>query len=43
MKKLLAGISIEEVMPINIEMSNIYRYINVLIYPISFIFSLNFI
>lgn len=41
MKKLLAGISIEEVMPINIEMSNIYRYINVLIYPISFIFSLN--
>lgn len=43
MKKLLNGISVEEVMPMNIKMSNLFRYMNVLIYPVSFIFAINLI
>ena len=38
MKKLLNGATLEEVMPMNIQMSNVFRYMNVIIYPISFIF-----
>ncbi|UTJ06040.1 hypothetical protein [Arcobacter roscoffensis] len=43
MKKLLNGSTLEEVMPLNIQMSNIFRYMNVIIYPTSFIFALNLI
>tara|TARA_B100001063_G_C16530862_1_gene436361 strand:- start:294 stop:680 length:387 start_codon:yes stop_codon:yes gene_type:complete len=43
MKKLLNGSTLEEVMPMNIQMSNIFRYMNVIIYPTSFIFALNLI
>lgn len=43
MKKLLNGTTIEEVMPMNIQMTNIFRYMNVIIYPTSFIFALNLI
>lgn len=43
MKKLLNGATLEEVMPMNIQMSNVFRYMNVIIYPISFIFALNII
>lgn len=39
MKKLNDGLTIEEVMPININMTPLYRYMNVLIYPLSFIFA----
>ena len=43
MKKLSQGSSLEEVMPINIKMTAIFRYMNVLIYPLSFIFALGLI
>ncbi len=43
MKKLLNGATLEEVMPMNIQMSNVFRYMNVIIYPISFVFALNII
>ena len=39
MKKLNEGSSIEEVMPMNIPMTNVYRYMNVLIYPLCYIFA----
>lgn len=43
MKKLSQGQSIEEVMPMNIKMIPLYRYMNVLIYPLSFIFALGLV
>lgn len=43
MKKLSQGQSIEEVMPMNIKMTPLYRYMNVLIYPLSFIFALGLV
>lgn len=43
MKKFSNGFSIEEVMPINVKMTIIFRYMNVLIYPISFIFAVGLI
>ena len=43
MKKISNGFSIEEVMPINVKMTIIFRYMNVLIYPISFIFAVGLI
>lgn len=39
MKKLSSGLSLEEVMPMNINMTPIFRYLNVVIYPISYIFA----
>lgn len=39
MKKLSNGSSIEEIMPMNIKMTPLYRYMNVLIYPLSFLFA----
>lgn len=43
LKKISRGHNIEELMPFNIEMIPLYRYMNVLIYPISFIFALGLI
>ena len=43
MKKLSNGLNIEEVMPINVKMTPIFRYMNVLIYPLSFIFAVGLI
>jgi hypothetical protein len=43
MKKLSNGSSLEEVMPINVKMTVIFRYMNVLIYPLSFVFALDLI
>lgn len=43
MKKLNDGYEINQVMPINIKMTPLYRYMNVIIYPLSFIFALGLI
>jgi hypothetical protein len=43
MKKLSNGHSLEEVMPMNIKMTPLYRYMNVLIYPLTFIFAVGLI
>ena len=40
MKKLLKGISIEDIVPMNIVMTPLLRYFNVLIYPITFLFAI---
>jgi len=39
MKKLSDGHELEEVMPMNLKMTPLYRYMNVLIYPLSYIFA----
>ena len=36
MQKLNAGIDIKEVMPVNMKMTNLFRYFNVLLYPFCF-------
>lgn len=41
MKKIDNGLSLSEIMPMNIKMTSLFRYINVLIYPLSFLFSMN--
>ncbi|WP_226896409.1 hypothetical protein [Poseidonibacter ostreae] len=43
MQKLSNGSSLEEVMPINVKMTPIFRYMNVLIYPLSFVFAVGLI
>jgi len=43
MQKLSKGISIEEMMPFNIKMTPLFRYMNVLIYPLSFVFAIGLI
>ncbi len=40
MKKLLKGISVEDIVPMNIVMTPLLRYFNVLIYPITFLFAI---
>lgn len=40
MKKLSQGQKIEEVMPMNVKMGFLYRYMNVLIYPLTFFFAI---
>ena len=40
MKKISKGSTLEEIMPINPKMTPIFRYMNVLIYPLSFVFAL---
>ncbi len=40
MKKLSQGIDIMEIMPINIKMTLVFRYFNVIIYPITFLFAM---
>ncbi|RXJ83384.1 hypothetical protein [Arcobacter cloacae] len=37
MKKLSLGISIEEIIPINVKMIPVFRYMNVIIYPLTFL------
>lgn len=43
MQKISNGIPIEEVMPINTKMTPLFRYMNVLIYPLSFVFATSLI
>ena len=43
MKKLSHGISIETIIPMNIKMTPLLRYFNVLIYPLTFLFAIKFI
>jgi len=40
MKKLSQGIDIMEIMPINIKMTLVFRYFNVIIYPLTFLFAM---
>ena len=40
MRKLLNGMSIEEIIPMNINMSPILRYFNVIVYPLTFLFAI---
>ena len=39
MHKLSHGLPLEELMPINLNMTPLFRYLNVLIYPLSFVFA----
>ena len=43
MKKLSNGASIEEIMAINIKMTPILRYFNVIVYPLTFLFAIKMI
>lgn len=43
MKKLSHGITIENIIPMNINMTPLFRYFNVLIYPLTFLFAIKFI
>ena len=43
MKKLSNGASIEEIMAINIKMTPILRYFNVIVYPLTFLFAMKMI
>ena len=36
MQKLSSGVDIKEIMPINIKMTLLFRYFNVIVYPLSF-------
>jgi hypothetical protein len=42
MKKLSNGNSIEELMPLNVKMNFFFRYMNVIIYPLTFLFAIAF-
>lgn len=39
LQKISQGYSIGEIMPVNIKMTLLFRYMNVLIYPLSFAFA----
>lgn len=41
MQKLSKGEKMEDIMPVNMKMGFLYRYMNVLIYPITFLFAIN--
>jgi hypothetical protein len=43
MRKLLNGMSIQEIIPMNINMSPILRYFNVIVYPLTFLFAIKLI
>ena len=43
MKKLLNDISIETIIPMNIKMSPLLRYFNVIVYPLTFLFAIKII
>ena len=43
MKKLLNNISIEMIIPMNIKMSAFFRYFNVIVYPLTFLFAIKLI
>jgi len=38
--KMSNGMQLEEILPLDIQMNNYFRYLNVLIYPLSLIFAL---
>lgn len=40
LKKLSLGLDLNEIMPMDIKMTNVFRYMNVIIYPLSFIFAI---
>jgi hypothetical protein len=42
MQKLSSGKEIEEIMPMDVKMTIVFRYMNVLIYPLSFLFAVGF-
>jgi hypothetical protein len=42
MKKLSIGKSVYELIPLDIKMTLIFRYMNVLIYPLTFLFAVGF-
>ena len=42
MKKLSADIPIENIIPMNIKMTPLFRYFNVIIYPLTFLFAIKF-
>ncbi len=42
MKKLSLGTSIENIIPMNIKMTPLFRYFNVIIYPLTFLFAIKF-
>lgn len=42
MKKLSFGIPIENIIPMNIRMTPLFRYFNVIIYPLTFLFAIKF-
>lgn len=39
MKKLSNGLTLEEIIPFNANISPVLRYLNVLLYPLSFLFA----
>ena len=43
MKKLSKGMSIEEIIPMNINMSPVFRYFNIVVYPLTFLFAIKLI
>ena len=43
MKKLSKGMSIEEIIPMNINMSPVFRYFNIVVYPLTFLFAIKMI
>ncbi|APW66451.1 hypothetical protein LPB137_11595 [Poseidonibacter parvus] len=43
MKKLSSGLDISEIITFNVNMTPLFRYMNVLIYPVSFIFAVGLI
>ena len=43
MRKLLNGMSIEEIIPMNINMSPVFRYFNIVVYPLTFLFAIKLI
>ena len=43
MKKLSNGISVEKIVPMNVNITPIIRYFNVIIYPLTFLFAIKLI
>ena len=43
MKKLSNGISVENIVPMNVNITPIIRYFNVIIYPLTFLFAIKLI
>jgi hypothetical protein len=43
MKKLSNGILVEDIVPMNLNISSIIRYFNVIIYPLTFLFAVKLI
>ena len=43
MQKLSSGKEINELIPMNINMNLVFRYMNLVIYPLTFLFAIKFI